>query len=186
MPSVPFGSRCCTSICSGHYQADIAQSDHDINLSPCSTGGHFWPSSECSLTTWLFHILPQTCKLFWQLDFITWVHKCVSTGSPEGRKAAAGVVVCYMDSLSEPTESSVPVKKSSWGHCGWTPVTHETRGAPRIMHKRDCFCHENVGFGPDVRMILLLLFFESLCSPPLFQSPMYTALGRYKKALCIQ
>lgn len=80
-------------------------------------------------------------------------------GALGGGGAAAGVVVCYMDSLSEPTESSVPVKESSWGHCGRTPVTHETRGAPRIMHKRDCFCHENVGFGPDVRMILLLLFF---------------------------
>ncbi len=82
-----------------------------------------------------------------------------SAGSPEGGKAAARVVVCYMDSLSEPTEGFVPVKESSWGHCGRTPVTYETRGALWIMHKRDCFCHENVGFGPDVRMILLLLFF---------------------------
>lgn len=87
-----------------------------------------------------------------------WVHECVSPQCElywEPGGAAARVVVCYMDSLSEPTEGPVPVKESSRGHCGRTPVTYETRGALWIMHKRDCFCHENVGFGPDVRMILL-------------------------------
>lgn len=165
-----FHSRCPTSVCSAHYQANITQSDGikltSIDWHCCSTGGHFWPSSmpppPHNFSTSCHRLVSSFGSLTPSYEYMSVSLHCVcSTGSLRrgGGKHAARVVVSYMGSLSGPTESSVPVKESSWGHCGRTSVTYETRGALWIMHKRDCFYHENVGFGPDVRMILLLLFF---------------------------
>lgn len=156
-PSVHFYSRSCLlRSLSSWYHAEL--------IYPPKTGTTVTLQVVTSWTLLHAPLLPQTFNFFWQLDSIIWVHECVSLlcelfWEPGGGKATARVVVCYMESLSEPTEGSVPVKESSRDHCGQTPVKYETWGALWIMHKRDCFCHENVGFGPDVRMILLLLFF---------------------------
>lgn len=48
------------------------------------------------------------------------------------------------------------------------------------------FPNENVGFGPDVRVILLLQFFKSPLLPSSAQVPKVLVLGCYKKTLCIQ